>query len=116
MNVACRFERQHQCQRAGPEGLCELQRYGIEDGVTFGHGDIGHVADQGVELRPALRLVNAGNRRRVGGVGGKAVDRFRGQGDGLAGGKLGCCCLQGCFPLVVYIDMTRHDAAFQGGQ
>ncbi|MNL34042.1 hypothetical protein D3C87_1559850 [compost metagenome] len=72
------------------------------------------MADQRIKLRPAFRFVNAGNGRRIGCVRSKAVDGFRGQGDWLAAGKLLDGRLQGGFPLVFDIDMTRHDAAFQG--
>jgi len=116
MNVAFRFQRQNERQWAGPEGLCEFPRYRVENRVTLGHGDIGHVADQRVELRPALGLVNTGDGSGIGGVGGKAIDGFRRQRDGPAVRKLGHGCLQGCFPLGFDVDMTRHDAAFQGGQ
>ena len=40
--------------------------------------------DQRIEARPALDLVDAGDRRGIGGVGGKPVDRLGRDGDGCA--------------------------------
>jgi hypothetical protein len=56
-------------------------RYRIEIGIVLGHRKVRHVADQRIELRPALGLVDPCDRRRIGGIGGKAVDGLGRDGD-----------------------------------
>ena len=77
-------ERQHQRERPRPERLGQRARGRIEHRDPLGRGQIGDMNDQRVEARPALGGVDTRDRRRIGGVGGEAVDRFGGDRDHLA--------------------------------
>ena len=57
----------------------------VEDADPLRRGEVGDVDDEGNELRPALGLVNSGDRRRVGRIGREAVDRLGGDRDRLPG-------------------------------
>jgi hypothetical protein len=78
-------QRHDEGERAGPEGIGQPLRHGIEDADAIGHGAIGDVDDQRVEARAALGLVDARHGLPAGGVGGEPVDGLGGQRDGLAG-------------------------------
>jgi hypothetical protein len=69
-------DRRDQRQGAGPEGLGQAPRGGVQNGDRFGLGGVGDVGDQGVEARPALGLEDGGDGAGVPGVGGQAVDRL----------------------------------------
>ena len=56
----------------------------IEHAIAPRHRDVGHMADQRIEARPALGREDARHRLAVGGVGGEAVDRLGRQRDQLA--------------------------------
>ena len=93
--------RQHQRQRAGPEGFREAQSRRIE-ARDFSRGcEVADMRNQRVEGGAALGLVEVGDRRRVGGISPQAINGLgrerdqpatgqgaRGGGDGgLAGGQ-----------------------------
>ena len=73
---AIRCFRQHQRQRAGPERLGQRQRGRVEAGDLPCGGDIADMGDQRIEGRPALGLVEPGNRGRIGRIGAEAIDRL----------------------------------------
>ncbi len=83
MDRASGFQRNDQRQRPRPEAVRQRARDRIERRITFRHRQIRHVADQRVEARPPFRFVNAGDRRRIGGVGRKPVDGLGRQRHGL---------------------------------
>ena len=98
---AIRRLRQHQRQRARPECLGQRGRSGVKARDLPRGGEIADMGDQRIEGRPALGLVKAGDRGRIGGIGAEAIDglgrerdqpafgqdtRRRGHG-GLAGGQ-----------------------------
>ena len=87
MDAAVGAVRQHQRQRAGPEGLGQSCREGIEAGDAVGHGAIGDMGDQRVEARPALGLENTRHGDAVGGIASQAVNRLGRDGDDVAGLK-----------------------------
>ena len=74
---------QNQRQRPRPEGIRKEARERAEYRDALGHRPIRHMRDQRVELRASLGLINARHRLAIGSVGGKPVNRFRGNGDGL---------------------------------
>ena len=71
---AIRRFRQHQRQRARPECLGQRGRSGVKARDLPRGGDIADMGDQRIEGRPALGLVEAGDRGRIGGVGAEAID------------------------------------------
>ena len=88
--------RNHQCQRAGPEGSREIARQRWENAVFACMFIIAHMHDQRIEFGAAFGGEYTGNRGIIGGVGAQAVNRFgrerdkattpqnfRGGGDGI---------------------------------
>ena len=71
---AVRRFRQHQRQRARPERLGQRGRSGVKARDLPRGGDIADMGDQRIEGRPALGLVEVGDRGRIGGIGAEAID------------------------------------------
>ena len=80
-------ERQHEGQRAGPEGRGEPFGAGIDQREPHGRGEIGHVDDQRVEIGPPLGTVDRGHGLGPVGPRGEPVDRLGRQGDRLPRGQ-----------------------------
>ncbi len=108
VNGAVAFQRQDQRQRPRPEARRELSRQGIEGRMPLGHGHVGHMGDQRIEARPALDLVDAGDRLRLGGVGGQAIDGFGRNGDGLAAREHVDCRRNRLVRVASHIDNSGH--------
>ena len=73
MPASC-AQRHDQGQRPRPMLLGQRERVGAELADRCGRGEVGDMDDQRIEARPALGLVDSGDRCGVGGVGGEAVD------------------------------------------
>ena len=87
-NRRVRPSRQHEGQRARPEGFGEAQRRFVELRPRPVRRQVGRVDDQGIEAGPALGFEDARHRPVVGRVGAQAVDGLGREGDEAAGAKL----------------------------
>src|SRR6185312_14774485 len=77
-------------ERAGPELRGELVRGLAPPHEALRPACVEYVADQRIELRPALGFEYPGDRALAGGVGAEAVDRLGREGDELAGPDQAC--------------------------
>ncbi len=79
--------RQHQSQRAGPNGVREALGAFVEIDQAGGLLDGRHMDDQRVEARPALGGEDRGHRPVVGGIAAQPIDGLGGEGDQPAGAQ-----------------------------
>ena len=80
--------RQHERQRARPEGLGKPSRQGRPAfHAARGHVEAGDVDDDGIGCRPAFNFEDFGDGGFIERVGGEAVDRFCGKRNDLAGAE-----------------------------
>jgi hypothetical protein len=77
----------HKGQRPWPERFRKGLGGAIETALAPGRLRARHVGDEGIEARPLLGRVDAGDRFGVAGVGAEAVDRLRGKGHQPAGAE-----------------------------
>ena len=75
---------QHQCQRAGPERLCQLVGGLCPDDVTFCGLNRMNMRNQRVEAGSSLRGIKRGDGLSLTGIRAKPVYRFGGKRDQLS--------------------------------
>ncbi len=68
--------RQHQGQRSRPEGVGEREGGFVETADGAGRSEIADMGDQRVESGPSLGLIEAGDRKGIGGVGPEPINRL----------------------------------------
>jgi molybdopterin synthase sulfur carrier subunit len=93
------------------ELIAWLKTRGPEFANAFDSCEIGHVYDQRVEAWPSLGFVNASDRFRIGGVGGKAVNRLRRDRDRKAVADQACSGVDGLVAERKYAGGLGHRAA-----
>ena len=84
INPAFYSARQHQCQRAGPEGSGQGARAVIGDHLGKCAFGIRKVADQRVEMRPSLGFKHGSHRSATARIRAQAIDRLGREGDEFA--------------------------------